>query len=41
MIHWVLVEHAARITVRLYDNLFTRENPEREEDGDFTANINP
>ncbi|MBT9171657.1 MAG: Glutamine--tRNA ligase [Syntrophomonadaceae bacterium] len=41
VIHWVSVEHAARITVRLYENLFARENPESEEDGDFTANINP
>lgn len=41
VIHWVSVEHAARITVRLYENLFVKENPESEEDGDFTANINP
>jgi len=41
VIHWVSAEHAARITVRLYDNLFAGENPENEEGGDFTANINP
>jgi glutaminyl-tRNA synthetase len=41
VIHWVPVREAARITVRLYDNLFTRENPEDEADGDFTNNINP
>jgi glutaminyl-tRNA synthetase len=41
VIHWVSVEHAARITVHLYENLFVKENPESEEDGDFTANINP
>lgn len=40
VIHWVPVREAARITVRLYDNLFTGENPESEEDGDFTAQIN-
>jgi glutaminyl-tRNA synthetase len=28
--------------VRLYDNLFTRENPNETEEGqDFTANLNP
>ncbi len=41
VIHWVSARHAARITVRLYDTLFTKENPEDEEDGDFTGNINP
>ncbi len=41
VIHWVPVRQAARITVRLYDNLFTRENPEGDGDGDFTHNINP
>ena len=41
VIHWVSVQHAAKVTVHLYDNLFTKENPEDEEDGDFTTNINP
>ena len=41
VIHWVSAQHAAKITVRLYDNLFTKENPEDEADGDFTNNINP
>lgn len=41
VIHWVSVQHAAKITVQLYDNLFSKENPEDEEDGDFTASINP
>lgn len=41
VIHWVSAEHAALIDVRLYDNLFAGENPENEEDGDFTAGINP
>lgn len=41
VIHWVSVKHAEKITVRLYDTLFTREDPENEENGDFTSNINP
>ncbi len=41
VIHWVSHEHAARITVNLYDNLFTMENPEGEAEVDFTRNINP
>ncbi|MBT9167068.1 MAG: Glutamine--tRNA ligase [Syntrophomonadaceae bacterium] len=41
VIHWVEIQHAVKATVRLYDNLFSKENPEDEETGDFTANINP
>jgi glutaminyl-tRNA synthetase len=41
VIHWVPVRHASKVTVRLYDTLFTKENPESEESGDFTASINP
>jgi glutaminyl-tRNA synthetase len=41
-IHWVSARHAANAEVRLYDNLFTRENPNETEEGqDFTANLNP
>ena len=41
-IHWVSAEHAADAEVRLYDTLFTRENPNEEpEGGDFTAWLNP
>ncbi|HTN08880.1 glutamine--tRNA ligase/YqeY domain fusion protein [Agriterribacter sp.] len=39
-IHWVSVAHAAKAEVRLYDRLFTIENP-AVEDGDFTSHINP
>lgn len=39
-IHWVSVAHAAKAEVRLYDRLFTIENPAAE-DGDFTSHINP
>ncbi len=41
-LHWVCAEHALDAQVRLYDNLFTKENPEEVEEGqDFSANINP
>ncbi len=41
-IHWVSAEHALDAEVRMYDHLFTKENPEEtSEDGDFTENINP
>jgi glutaminyl-tRNA synthetase len=41
-IHWVSAAHAADCEVRLYDNLFTKENPNEVEAGqDFTANLNP
>jgi glutaminyl-tRNA synthetase len=41
-IHWVSAAHALDSEVRLYDNLFTKENPNEVEEGrDFTANMNP
>jgi len=41
-IHWVSASHALDSEVRLYDNLFTKENPNEVEEGkDFTANLNP
>jgi glutaminyl-tRNA synthetase len=41
-IHWVSAEHAIDAEVRMYDNLFIKENPgETEEGQDFTANLNP
>ncbi|MGE5489582.1 MAG: glutamine--tRNA ligase/YqeY domain fusion protein [bacterium] len=41
-IHWVSAAHAIDAEVRLYDTLFTRENPNEEpEGGDFTAWLNP
>lgn len=41
-IHWVSAEHAVNAEVRLYDNLFTKENPDDIEEGQhFTENINP
>jgi glutaminyl-tRNA synthetase len=41
-IHWVSAEHAVDAEVRLYDRLFTVENPMGEdESGDFTQYLNP
>jgi glutaminyl-tRNA synthetase len=41
-IHWVSAEHAVDAEARLYDTLFTREDPNEVEHGqDFTANLNP
>jgi glutaminyl-tRNA synthetase len=41
-IHWVSAAHAIDAEVRLYDNLFTCENPNDAPEGqDFTANLNP
>ncbi|MGA2881571.1 MAG: glutamine--tRNA ligase/YqeY domain fusion protein [Bryobacteraceae bacterium] len=41
-IHWVSAGHAVDAEVRLYDTLFTREDPNQTEEGqDFTANLNP
>ena len=41
-IHWVSAAHAVNAEVRLYDNLFTKEDPSDVPEGrDFTANLNP
>ena len=41
-IHWVSAAQAIDAEVRIYETLFTRENPNEVEDGkDFTANMNP
>ena len=41
-IHWVSAAHAIDAEVRMYDNLFLKENPGEVEEGqDFTANLNP
>lgn len=39
-IHWVSVEHGKDAEVRIYDRLFTEENPDAHEDG-FRACLNP
>jgi len=41
-IHWVSAQHAVDAEVRLYENLFLKEDPNQVEEGqDFTANLNP
>ncbi len=41
-LHWVSAEHAVPCKVRLYDNLFMVENPNKVEEGKtFLDNINP
>jgi glutaminyl-tRNA synthetase len=41
-IHWVSASHAIDAEVRLYETLFTKEDPDEvEEGGDFTDNLNP
>jgi len=41
-LHWVSAKHALKAEVRLYDNLFTKENPDDVPEGaDFKSNINP
>jgi glutaminyl-tRNA synthetase len=39
-IHWVSAAHAKQAEIRLYDRLFTKEDPEEGEEG-FLACINP
>jgi glutaminyl-tRNA synthetase len=41
-IHWVSAAHAVDAEVRLYDNLFNREDPGETDEGEtFIANLNP
>ena len=41
-IHWVSAEHAVDAEVRLYDRLFTKENPDDSQDqADFKTYLNP
>ena len=41
-IHWVSAATAIDAEVRIYENLFTKENPNEVAEGeDFTANLNP
>ena len=41
-IHWVSVAHAIQAEVRLYDHLFTKEDPDDLPDGiDWKINLNP
>jgi glutaminyl-tRNA synthetase len=41
-IHWVSAAHAVEAEVRLYETLFTKEDPNDVPEGqEFTANLNP
>ena len=40
-IHWVSAKHALKLTARIYDRLFTVEDPLADESKDFTEFINP
>jgi glutaminyl-tRNA synthetase len=41
-IHWVSAAHAIDAEVRIYEKLFTKEDPNEVEEGqEFTANLNP
>ena len=41
VIHWVSIPHAIEAEVRLYDRLFTHENPDGNKEVDFKEYINP
>jgi glutaminyl-tRNA synthetase len=41
-LHWVTAQHAIKVEVRLYDHLFTKEDPDEVEEGKtFIDNLNP
>ena len=41
-LHWVSAAHSLEAEVRLYDHLFTKQNPDDVADGaDFKSNLNP
>ena len=40
-IHWVSIAHAIEAEVRVYDRLFTHENPDGDKEVDFKAYLNP
>jgi glutaminyl-tRNA synthetase len=40
-LHWVSAAHGVQAEVRLYNHLFTKENPEEEEGVDFKTYLNP
>jgi len=40
-IHWVSTKHAVEAEVRVYDRLFTHENPDGDKEVDFKEYINP
>jgi glutaminyl-tRNA synthetase len=41
-LHWVSASHSEKAEARLYDYLFTKQNPEDTQDGkDYKSNLNP
>lgn len=40
-IHWVSIKHALEAEIRVYDRLFTHENPDGNKEVDFKEYINP
>ena len=40
-IHWVSIPHAIKAEIRIYDRLFTHENPDGNKEIDFKEYINP
>ena len=40
-LHWVSAKDAKEVTVRMYDRLFSVENPAEEKDKDFREMLNP
>lgn len=40
-LHWVSAKHAVPVEVRIYERLFTVEQPDAEKEADFTEFINP
>lgn len=40
-IHWVSIAHAIEAEVRVYDRLFTHENPDGDKEVDFKEYLNP
>ncbi|MDO5576199.1 MAG: glutamate--tRNA ligase family protein, partial [Fibrobacter sp.] len=40
-IHWVSAQHAIDAEVRMYEQLFSKENPDDAPDGNYLSNLNP
>ena len=40
-IHWVSIKHAVKAEIRIYDRLFTHENPDGDKEIDFKSYLNP
>ena len=40
-LHWVSATHSIPAEIRIYDHLFLKANPDDDEGGDFTSQLNP